>query len=171
MTIHPGSLAKEFVFFDDDRSAVGVDAGVKTMTTPMKEHQSDLALLRGLGLAPDELVAITQQGFVGREMRRQGPVFKLRFRLRKQQRIVFLGGDADRARQVRECLIASSNVGAPSGNWVGSPARRRLCSGHETTTSTLPRSAGVPFSWAGSPARQGGLTTTRELEGYDDETA
>jgi hypothetical protein len=58
-----------------------------------------------LGLTADELSALRHQGFVSREPRRGGVIFKLRFRLATgEQRVRYLGADRAAAAEVEKEL-------------------------------------------------------------------
>lgn len=66
--------------------------------------QATPPLLTQLGLTAGELAALRRQGFVCRERRGRGFVFKLRFRLAGRQQIRVIGRDADLAMALKKEL-------------------------------------------------------------------
>jgi hypothetical protein len=66
-------------------------------------------LLAALGLSSDDLEALKRQGFVATDYRHRGrrlygPYFKLRWRRKGRQKVLYLGQARHRAEQVRAAL-------------------------------------------------------------------
>jgi hypothetical protein len=63
------------------------------------------ALLVGLGIDDDGLSALERQGFVRSERDKSlHLVFKLRYRIAKGQRVIYIGRDPDRAQRIQAAL-------------------------------------------------------------------
>ena len=77
-----------------------VDAG------PVNRDQQAPAGLAGLKLGARELRALRRQGFVARERRGGGWVYRLRFRVGGRQTTRYVGTDAAKAAEVQQSLAA-----------------------------------------------------------------
>ena len=81
---------------------------------------ASLTALKRLGLTPEELNAVKQQGFVSQERRGRSVIYKLRFRLDRRQRVRYLGTNptaADAVRQELEQLRLVNRVGRELRMW------------------------------------------------------
>ena len=74
-----------------------------------KDTQHVRERLMGLGLGPDELKSLRNQGFLASEFRvragrRWGPYYKLRWRQNGRQRVLYLGIDENAVSEIRKVL-------------------------------------------------------------------
>ena len=72
--------------------------------TLVETGAASLTALERLGLTPEELIAVKQQGFVSPERRGRSVIYKLRFRLDRRQRVRYLGTNPIAADAVRDEL-------------------------------------------------------------------